>query len=174
MTSIAISTLGPEVLDTIRKLDRLLLCAEGAIYTGNEVSLHIYLKSAYALLIQCAISSTNRLVNARVITRGLSRCIRDLFAIIRAEDVIRQMNGSLLSHFHDFSVITEPLFDESYTRETMKAVENMIQNVMLTYKYIELCLPVDIIRDYNINCIEDLSENNISQMYEYRFMCGML
>jgi hypothetical protein len=174
MSSAAISILGPDVLEIVRKVDRLLLCASGAIHTRNEVSLHIFLKTAYDLLEQCAVTSVLCLVKARVITRGLSRFIRELFAIIRAEDVTRRMNVSLLSHLANFSLITEPLFDEFYSRETMKAIEYMIENVMLTVKYIDLCLPVDIMRDDHINCIEDVSEYNISQMYEYRFMCGML
>jgi hypothetical protein len=170
MSSAALANLDATVFGSIVVVERLLVCATGAIHIETTASLYIFLKTAYALLKQCSVSSIYRLAKARLMTRGIRQSFRELFTM----DVIRRMDVSFLSHIAAFSLIIEPLFDESRMQETMRAIELMVINLMLTVKYIEYCLPVYIIHDDTILGIEDLSEHGLSRYYKYRYMHGML
>jgi hypothetical protein len=80
--------LGNEGVEVVEILDRLICCAEGAIYLQDDSALYMYLKTSHHYLEIGFLSLDKKLRETSVMTRGLRREIDELFLISNGEEVM--------------------------------------------------------------------------------------
>jgi hypothetical protein len=169
MNSLVNNIFGLYIIEQLERLKRVLVCTMGAIYLNNQNALHIYLKTLY-IFCRCKVDEfASCLYRIRAITRGLHRGFVELYVIQRPEDVFSRTNADLNSHLlHFFHHIENVLFGH-IADEIVRTFVVVIRFTILTWKYVELCLPLNVM-DESIRALEDLSEITIQQTYEFRFM----
>jgi hypothetical protein len=160
--------------DVLEGIHRLIICAMGAIYLNNRESLYIYLKTLHAHCRWSAFYFTRKMTEARTITRNLRHTWLDLMLIARCADVHPRVEARLISHLSGFSHHTELLLDAETRGEAFYLFAIIIEYVILTWKYVDYCLPFDVVHDDSIVRLNNITEENLEQFYEYRFMCGRL
>jgi hypothetical protein len=174
MASLAADILGTYATEQIEILDRLVVCAMGAVYIGNQYSLSIYLKTLRNYCRWNTPFFVRKMGTIRRVTRGLRRRWNELFFIARSEDVISRCESTLIKLLANFSHHNEICLDGNTIGDVVHAFEIVIRYAILTWKYVELCLPINVASDDSIIPLEDVSEDGLMQYYEYRFMNGML
>lgn len=170
----AIEIVGAERIAELAIIERLIDCCRGAIYTRNTASLYVFLKTLYRWVTVGIVRFSTRLLRARPRTRLLIRTWDELLEINSNEQVLEKIERRrLICHLGWFSEAVETfLYDES-VRYRLKSLDCIIQLCILTYKYINHCLSVDIVHDESILCLQDLSDNGFLNIYEYRFIHGI-
>jgi hypothetical protein len=68
----------------------------------------------------------------------------------------------------------ELFLDGTCRHEAVNITKQVMIFCCLTFKYIDFCLPVDIINDNSIICLDDVSCDSIFGRFEYRYMHGLL
>jgi hypothetical protein len=173
MSSLVELIFGIYVYKHVENINRLLICAMGAIYVNNQNALNVYLKTLYYYCRGEAYDFARRTYGVRPATRGLIRSFDDLFRLNRSEDVISRFKDTLITHLAEFSHHTEIVLGGTTDYEVIVSFETVVRYTILTWKYVEFCMS-SIVSDDSINILEDLSEAGIQQCYEYRFMHGFM
>jgi hypothetical protein len=169
MNSLVYNSFGLYITEQLEQLKRVLVCTMGAIYLDNQNSLHIYLKTLYNCCRSKFYEFGSSLYSVRAITRSLHRGLVELYVIQRPEDVFSRCNSDLYLHLLCFFHHIENVLFGNTADEIIRTFEAVIRYTILTWKYVELCLTLNVM-DESIRALEDLSEITIQQTYEFRFM----
>jgi hypothetical protein len=165
------SCLGNEGIEVVEILDRLILCAQGAIHLQDAASLFLYLKTSHNYLQMGFLTLEKKLRDNSVITRGFRSELDALFLISSAEEVMSRFTVNDLNyHLTEFSIYMKLFLNVSCRHEGVNATKRVMIYCCITFKYIEFCLPVDILNDQSIICLDATSHHDICNRFEYLYM----
>jgi hypothetical protein len=133
MNLFADEILGSHVTVQVKILGRLVVCAMGAVYTDNQNSLCVFLKTLHNYCRMNTQTFIGALFGVRPVTRRLRRTLSELRTITQSQDVLARWDGTLISHLSMFSHLIETVLDGENTSEIVAAFEAITELTILTW-----------------------------------------
>jgi hypothetical protein len=182
--------LDDETFETLKRLGRIETCIAGFTYVHKNrtpepfesLRLQILLKTFHSVSVPFLADFIPRYQQSRPMSRGMQRCIdrsmlvNSIETFRRADErpleVVLRAEGGLISN------VCEWFEDGLYFTDRELSLPNDLLNLICSCikitKFVETCLPRDVVNDPGVDILPDLSEAYFRTMYEYCYMFGDL